>query len=384
MKVLFLCAHTPTYIWHRWELLETISKMGHEVIAVGPGKFEEWKEKFEGIGVRYMQVAVSRTGMNPVVDYRSYRAIMTLLINEAPDKVFVYMSKTVVLGSLAAAKVGIEDVYALIGGLGSIIRGTGLKNYIFKMGLKSLYTKAFQNCKTVFFHNDDDARVLVDGNVLPKDKVTVVNGSGVNLTKFTPQPFPTLLTFLFAGRLIKDKGIREYLIACKAIKKENPEVRCLVVGRFDSKPTVIKRKIIRRYIDEGIIEYFDENDDIRPFITMSSVVILPSYHEGRPKILLEAMAMGRPVITTDVPGCRETLENGKNGYLVNANDSEDLASKMKNFIENPGIEIKMGEESIHEAQNQYDVKIINHEILKTLDIKNLKPHAPHPKPILNP
>jgi len=340
--------------------------MGHEVVAVGPGKVEEWERSFEKIGVRYMQVDVSRTGMNPITDYRSYRSIMTLLKNEAPDKVFTYMSKTVVLGALAARKARIQDVYALIGGLGSIIRGTGIKNSLLKKGIKTLYKKAFKHCRVVFFHNEDDLNVLVKDSVIEKEKTKVVNGSGVNLEKFTPQPFPKQLTFLFAGRLIKDKGIREYLKACKAIKRENPEVRFLVVGRFDTKPTAIKRKIISRYVDEGIIEYFDENDDIQPFIAQSSVVVLPSYHEGRPKILLEAMAMGRPIIASDVPGCREIISNNKNGFIVKIKAPNDLATRMKLFYIKPDIQIQMGRISLEYAKSYYDVVNINQEIIKFL------------------
>jgi len=367
MKILFLCAHTPTYIWHRWELLETIAKMGHKVVAVGPGDEDEWKERFNKIGVRYMQVDISRTGMNPFVDYRSYRAIVTLLKNENPDKVFTYMSKTVVLGALAARKAGIDDIYALIGGLGSIIRGTGLKNAILKKGLKELYKNVYKHCNVVFFHNDDDMNVLVNDGIVAKEKIKVINGSGVNLEKFKPQPFPEQLTFLFAGRLIKDKGIREYLEACEIVKEKYPEVRCLVVGRYDTNPSSIADRRVKKLIKQGTIEYFDEQDDIRPFIAESSIVVLPSYHEGRPKILLEAMAMGRPIITTDVPGCREVI-NGQNGYIVCVKDKDDLAEKMKLFIENPTIIYKMCIRSIKMARNTYNVNKINRHLLTTLGV----------------
>jgi len=355
--------------------------MGHEVIAIGPGEIEDWKKKFDVIGVRYKQVAISRTGMNPIADYQSYRTLITLLRETQPDKVFTYMSKTVVLSSFAAAKVGIEEVYALIGGLGSIIRGTGIKNILLKRGLKALYRKALKHCKVVIFHNDDDLEVLVNEGVVARLKTKVVNGSGVNLEKFTPQSFPEQLTFLFAGRLIKDKGIREYLKACKMVKEEHPEVRCLVAGRYDTNPSGIDDRRVKKFIDEGIIEYYEEQADIRPLITLCSIVVLPSYHEGRPKILLEALAMGRPIIATDVPGCREPVEDGKNGYLVKVFDSEDLASKMKLFVKNPGMLNQMGQRSNKIARSQYDVKLINNEILKTMDI--LIPHASRPTPHTN-
>jgi len=342
--------------------------MGHKVVAVGPGKLEDWKEKFERIGVRYMQVDASRTGMNPFDDYRSYRAIVTLLKNENPDKVFTYMSKTIVLGALAARKAGIEDVYALIGGLGSIIRGTGIKNAILKKGLKALYKKSLKNCKFVFFHNDNDANVLVKDGVVPREKTKVINGSGVNLEKFTPQPFPKQLTFLFAGRLIKDKGIQEYLEACKIVKEEHPEVRCLVVGRYDTNPSGINHRLVKKYIDQGIVEYFDEQDDIRPFITQSSVVVLPSYHEGRPKILLEAMAMGRAIITTDVPGCRDTVDHNYNGLLVGPKDPGVLSTKMKELVLSPNTFILMRKDNRKIAIEKYNVHDINLKIMQAMSL----------------
>lgn len=370
MKLLFLSAHTPTYKWHRWELLESIAGMGHEVVAVGPGEEPEWTDRFKNISVRYRQVHISRTGMNPFVDYRSCIEIKMLLKEELPDKMFVYMSKAIVLGAYAAHSVGIREVYALVGGLGSIIRGEGIMNTVLKRPLKALYRRSFKICRLVFFHNHDDANVLIDEGILPETKSRVVNGSGVNLKKFRPEPFPDQFTFLFAGRLIKDKGIHEYLEACRQIKAEYPLIRCLVVGRRDTKADRIDFRIVKKHVDDKIVEYYDEQDDIRPFIAQSSVVVLPSYHEGRPKILLEAMAMGRPMITTDAPGCRDTVTENINGLMVRPKDSNDLADKMKELIADPRKLNTLGNAGKKIAKKDYNVHNINKKFISAMSISD--------------
>lgn len=197
-------------------------------------------------------------------------------------------------------------------------------------------------------------------------KAVIINGSGVNLEKFQPTPIPSEPAFLFIGRLIKDKGIVEYLEASKAIKGRYPNVRCLVVGPFDSNPSSLTPEELQPYIYDGIIEYFGEQADVRPFITQCSTYVLPSYHEGTPKTVLEAMAMGRPIITTDAPGCRETVQQGVNGYLVGVQDVQGLTQKMEHLIANPELCKKLGEASLKIAREKYDVKRVNQDILHTM------------------
>jgi glycosyltransferase involved in cell wall biosynthesis len=174
--------------------------------------------------------------------------------------------------------------------------------------------------------------------------------------------------FLFIGRLIKDKGIMEYLEACKEVKGKHPKVRCLLVGPYDSNPSALKPEELNPYIESGIIEYFGEQSDVRPFIAQCSTYLLPSYHEGTPKTVLEAMAMGRPIITSDAPGCRETVTDGINGYLVKVKDIKGLINKMEYLISNQDICKKMGVESAKIAREKYDVKIINQSIMQIMGL----------------
>ena len=158
----------------------------------------------------------------------------------------------------------------------------------------------------MFFQNNDDKNEFINNGLIKEDKVVIINGSGVNLEQFKPKPLPKDPGFLFIGRLIKDKGIMEDLEACKKIKDKYPIIRCLLVGPYDSNPSALKPEELNPYIDSGIIEYFGEQSDVRPFITECSVFVLPSYHEGTPKSVLEAMAMGRAIITCNSPGCRDS------------------------------------------------------------------------------
>ena len=173
--------------------------------------------------------------------------------------------------------------------------------------------------------------------------------------------------FLYIGRLIKDKGILEYLEACRMIKEQFPEIRCLLVGPYDTNPSALKPNELHFYIDRKIVEYFGEQSDVRPFISQCSVYVLPSYHEGTPKTVLEAMAMNRPIITTNVPGCRETVVNGVNGFLVPFQNAEAVADKMKWFILNPeNIEL-MGMKSLQLCKEKFDVKKVNKDIISHMN-----------------
>jgi len=202
-----------------------------------------------------------------------------------------------------------------------------------------------------------------------ENKTVIINGSGVNLDKFKPTSYPSEPAFLFIGRLIKDKGIIEYLKACKIVKRKYPKIRCLLVGPYDSNPSALRKEELQTYIDDGIIEYFGEQMDVRPFISQCTTYVLPSYREGTPKTVLEAMAMARPIITTDSPGCRETVINNVNGFLIPVRNIEVLADKMIWMIKNMNKLNDMGEKSYKICKKKFDVKKVNNKIITLLKIK---------------
>jgi glycosyltransferase involved in cell wall biosynthesis len=368
MKIAVLSSYTPSLYLLRLDMMRDFIKHGHSVIALGPEPEAKWRAKFKKIDIDYRQFYVERNGINPLRDLKTYKELYQFMKKEKPDKVFAYQAKTVIYGSLAAKFNGIKEVYLLIAGLGSIFRGTGFKNRIIRAIMKIEYWVAFKASKKVFFQNKDDKNEFVKNGLIKEEQVIIINGSGVNLSNFKPAPLPDEPVFLFVGRLIKDKGIIEYLEACRRVKKKYTNTRCLLVGSYDSNPSAMQPEELKPYIDNDIIEYFGEQSDVRPFIAECSTFVLPSYHEGTPKSVLESMAMGRSIITTDAPGCRETVIDGENGYLVKVKDIEDLVNKMEYLILNPDINRELGEKSLKLAREKYDVNIVNQSIMKTMGL----------------
>lgn len=368
MKIVVLSSHTPSLFWFRMDMMKEFIKNAHTVIALGQESEDIWKAKFKEHNIEYRQLYVERNGLNPFKDIKTFAELYKFMKKEKPDKVFAYQAKTVVYGSITSRLNGITEVYPMIAGLGSIFRGSGFKNRMVKAIMMIEYWLACKCSKKVFFQNSDDRDEFIRSGLITMNKAVIVNGSGVNIEEFKPVPLPETPAFLFIGRLIKDKGIMEYLEACKILKTENPEVRCLLVGPYDSNPSALKPEELKPYIDEGIIEYFGEQKDVRPYIAKCSTYVLPSYHEGTPKTVLEAMAMGRSIITSDAPGCRETVIDGINGYLVKVKDVNGLVSIMKYLAANSAINQSMGNESLRIAKEKYDVKIVNQVIMQTMEL----------------
>lgn len=370
MRALLLSSHTPSLFWFRVDLMKEMQVEGYEVFAAGQMPEEDWKEQFLGIGVHYRQINVSRNGLNPIGDLVTLKDIKRLLKEIKPDKVFVFQAKTVAYGCRAAASLGIKEVYTLIAGLGSVYLGHGLKNKLVKFAMSALYKQAFKLSKKIFFQNNDDKQTMINQGLITEDKIVMIHGSGVNVEKFTPTQLPNIPTFLYIGRLIRDKGVGEYLEACQIIKAEyGDKVRCLLVGPYDSNPSALKPEELQPLVDKGIIEYFGEQSDVRPYISQCSIYVLPSYHEGTPKTVLESMAMGRAIITSDAPGCRETVVDGVNGYLTDVKNANDVAIKMRSLIDRPDIVAKMGQESREMACATFDVKKVNDTILRTMRMR---------------
>lgn len=371
MKILLLSSHTPSLFWFRTDLMKEMLAEGCEVVAAAQMSEIEWHDKFASLGVKYREIRVTRNGLNPMEDFRTLKDIKRLLQEECPDKIFAFQAKTIGYGAIAASRFGISEFYPMVAGLGSVFRGKGMKNYFVKVVMSVLYKQAFRKSKRVFFQNNDDRQLLVNARVLDDKQIVMTHGSGVNTEKFQPMPFPDKPTFLFIGRLIRDKGISEYLSACEKIKQEfHNQVRCLLVGPYDSNPTALKAEELQPLIDSNVVEYYGEQNDVRPFIAMSTVFVLPSYHEGTPKTVLESMAMGRAIITTDAPGCRETVKDGWNGYLVKVKSVDSVVDMMRMFIATPELAVRMGQRSRVIASNTFDVKKVDDVILRAMGIRS--------------
>jgi glycosyltransferase involved in cell wall biosynthesis len=349
-------------------MMKSMKSLGYEVLAVGQESESKWESRFKENGIPYKQVFLERNGLNPIKDLKSFIQIYKCFKEYKPDKLFLYQAKPVVYGAISAKLLGISEVYSLIAGLGSVFNGDTFVDKIVKFIMMVQYYIAFKISKKVFFQNYDNRKEFVDSKLIDDNKIEMMNGSGVNLKYFTPQPLPDQIAFLFISRLIKDKGAIEYLEACRILKNAHPEARCLVVGPYDTNRTAMSEEELQTYISDGTIEYFGEQTDVRPFLKGCSIFVLPSYHEGTPKTVLEAMATARAIITTDAPGCRETVIDNENGFLVPTKDIKTLADRMIYLYNNPNTIKIMGEKGLEICRNKYDVELVNKKLFEVMGL----------------
>ena len=368
-KIIVMSAHTPSLFWFRMEMMQRFLSLGYDVLAVANESENEWKDKFAMRGITYRQIYINRNGTNPIKDLRTLKEIKRLIQVENPQKVFSYNAKAVIYGGIAAKEQKI-DFYPLIAGVGSIFLSNNFKSRVLQRIMGAEYKKSLKSSKAVFFQNHDDSELFLRKGLVKQEQISYIHGSGVNLKKFEVEVLPSTFSFLFTGRLIKDKGIREYLEACEIIKRQYPNVRCMLVGPYDTNPTSLRAEELKRYVDLHIIEYYGEQRDVRPFLQQCSVFVLPSYREGTPKTVLEAMATGRAIITTDAPGCKETVVNGENGFLVPIKNVDALVDKMDELINNPRLVVEFGAKSRQIAEEKFSVETVNDTICKTMEIVN--------------
>ncbi len=368
MKAIILAAYTRSLLTFRLPLMRALQSKGWEVLAVGPGDESQWRPKFEAQGVAFRSIPLNRNGLNPLSDLRACRAMKELFLQEKPDLLFCSQAKAVVYGVPAARGAKVPHVYSLVSGLGSVFRGGGLKNAIVRSILKIQYRVALDFSDGVFFQNGDDRDVFLNLHLVAPEKVHMIPGSGVDIQRFKPMPLPKTPTFLMVARLLRDKGVQEYLDAARMLKTAHPEARFLLVGPYDSNPTAIQPKDLQPYVDEGTIEYLGEMEDVRPAHAQASVFVLPSYHEGTPMSVLEALACGRAVVTTTAPGCRETVRDQLNGFLVPVKDTQALADAMETFIRIPGLAEDMGGRGRILAENLFASEIVNQKLFDVMKI----------------
>jgi glycosyltransferase involved in cell wall biosynthesis len=259
----------------------------------------------------------------------------------------------------------------MITGAGSVLAGgPGLRRRILGAVLRTLYLVALRGDHVVFFQNPDDEWLFRRGRMIGSgQRVVRVNGSGVDLTRFTERPLPEPpVRFLMLARLIRDKGVLEYHEAARVVRASRPDVRIQLLGSVDPNPTAVSPAQLDAWRAEGAVEYLGSTRDVRPFLEAAHVCVLPSYGEGMPRSVLEAMAMGRPIVTTDVPGCRETVVNGENGILVRPRDSASLAAGMLRMLADPGALADMGRASRRLAEERFDVRDVNRQILVGMNL----------------
>lgn len=374
MKFLILASLAGSLTGFRKPLIQALVSQGLEVHAVAPELLTDKKvvAELSAIGVTCHDAPLSRTGMNPLSDLKALFALRRLMKTIQPDYFLGYTIKPVIYGNLAAWLAGVPHRFALITGLGyTFIGGQGVARKLVSKLAHTLYKAALAKTQKVFFQNPDDEALFRQLGLLPRSTPSlVVNGSGVDVSQFAVVPFveQSVPHFLLIARLLGDKGIREYVQAAKLVKQQYPEAQFDLVGGLDTNPTSISQAELDQWIAAGTINFLGRLSDVRPAIAECSVYVLPSYREGTPRTVLEAMAMGRAVITTDAPGCRETVVDGDNGFLVPVKDADALAQAMLRFIEQPELIAQMGQRSRSIAEEKYDVHKVNAQMLEGMGL----------------
>lgn len=372
MKVVVISSYAKSLINFRGVLLAAIARAGHETIACAPGYDPTVVEQLKNFGVKYEPIFLDRTGIQPLHDAKTMICLVRLLQRIQPDMTLGYTIKPVIFGSLAARLAGVPNRFSLITGLGfSFVDSPNpsLKKCALNHLIRLLYRFSLSTNRVVFFQNPDDRNLFAQSKLVNPTQAVVINGSGIDLNYFYRAPIQASgPVFLLIARLLKDKGIREYIDAAQLIKRNHPETIFLLVGPTDSNPAAISIEEIATWNSSGSVEYLGEVSDVRPVIARSTVYVLPSYREGMPRTILEAMSMGRPIITTDVPGCRETVIEGYNGFLVTPRSSTSLAEAMKRFIIHPELVTQMGNNSRAIAKEKFDVNTVNEHMMKAMGL----------------
>lgn len=357
----------------RGPLLRSLADAGCRVHAAAGEPDERALTALHDMGVAFTPLPLARAGVNPVRDAILLIRLIRLMRRIKPDVVLCYTIKPVIYGGWAARWCGVSDRHALITGLGYALADRG---GLLARLVRVMYRSALKGCGAVFFQNPDDRAFFLDHRLIDPQQARWVNGSGVDLDAYAPAPLPDAPVFLLIARLLGDKGVREYVRAAERITKRYPDARFLLVGGLDSNPNAIREAELRAWQASGVIDYRGQVTDVRPILRESRVYVLPSYYrEGLPRTILEAMAMGRPVITTDEPGCRETIAltgegrrqkaagervmEGENGFLIASRDVDALESAMRRFMDSPAVARGQGRRSREIAEAVYDVHKVN-------------------------
>jgi glycosyltransferase involved in cell wall biosynthesis len=368
-KAIIVGSFLDALLWFRQELIKEFINEGYDVIACAPKpENEELIKQVKALNITYIEIPMTRAGLNPFKDISSFLFLYKLFKKEKPTFIISYAIKPVIYGSIAAKLARVPAIFSMITGLGHAFITKGIKGFILRKSASLLYKIALKCNNRVFFQNPDDQCFFVEKGIIPDFKQTqLINGSGVDLEYYKQSPFPTNFSFILVARLLCEKGIYEYAEAARVIKRKYPDITFKLVGFLDKNPSVISAQDLDKWQEEGFIQFLGRSENVRSHLNDSTVFVLPSYREGTPRTVLEAMAVGRPIITTDVPGCRETTTHGLNGLLVKSHDVTSLQLAMEEMFLNSEKIIEMGAQSRRIAEEKYDVHKVNSVICKTIN-----------------
>ncbi len=338
-KLIFLVTEDWYFVSHRLPIARAAVDAGMEVVVAT--RISDKKHVLQSAGLKVISVNMERSGTNPFKEAATVLRLYKLLRNEQPDIVHLIAMKPVVLGGLAAFMAGIKNRVMAVAGLGFLFAEDGRKNLLRRIVSKLLVFLSTHS--RIIVQNPDDASILVDSGV-QKNRICMIKGSGVDLEAFRVLPEPEgVPVVMLASRLLWDKGIGEFVHAARLLQEKGITARFVLVGAPDpDNPKSVTKADIEKWIKDGLIEWWGKSNKMPETLSLANIVCLPSYREGLPKVLLEAMACGRACVTTDAPGCREAVKHGENGLLVPVRDTEKLASALERLLLDPELRGRMG------------------------------------------
>lgn len=373
MKVALIGTSASCVLGFRADLIKLLIRNGHEVFAFALDYDDISRCKVKAMGAEPVDYLFSRTGLNPFSDLINTYKLAKTIKKISPDLVFSYFSKPVIFGTIAAVIAGVKRRIGMLEGLGYIFtdqpNGVPYKIKVLRQIQIFLYRLSFPFLDRIIFLNQDDPIDLLVTNNLSVKRYDILGAIGLDLKAYPyAKPIYPPISFIFVGRLLAEKGVNEYIAAARIVKKIYPQVQFIMLGGLDvDNPGGISISELNALVKDGIVMHLGHVSNVQECLAKASVFVLPSYYrEGIPRSTQEAMASGRPVITTDVPGCRETVIDGINGFLVKPFSPNELAEKMIFFIKNPSEIEKMGIESFRMAQEMYDSLKVNEKLISYL------------------
>ena len=375
MKIVMIGTVASSFLGFRADLIKALLAKSYTVYAFTSEYREEELSEIETLGAIPITYELNRGGINPFTDIKSTYKLSKKIKNISPDLVFSYFSKPVIFGTIAAKIAKVPKVIGMLEGLGYIFteqpKATSKKTQLIKSVQVLLYKIALPQLDKIIFLNPDDPKDLLDKHAIRVKEVEVLGGIGLNLEGYSyTSIYPSQPTFIFVGRLLAEKGIHDYIAAARIVKDKYTDTKFIVLGSIDKKALgALTEADLKQFTEANIVEHPGHVNNVPEWIANSSVFVLPSYYrEGVPRSTQEAMAIGRAVITTDVPGCRETVIDGVNGFLVEKWNPQALAEKMIYFIEHPEEIKKMGYESYKIAQDKFDAHKVNKRLINMLGL----------------
>ena len=358
MKFLVITNHSYMLWQFRREVIAELQKRGEVVLSM---PFVGHEDDFAAMGYKCMQTDVDRRGINPATDFKLYQTYKELLKSEQPDMVITYSIKPNIYAGYACRKMGIPYCVNVQG------LGTAFQKEPIAAAVTLMYRAALKKAKTVFFENKGNAEECVRRGIVTDEQETVLSGAGVNLDVYRQQPYPPEedgIHFLFLGRIMREKGVNELFEAAKGLKKKYGEkVVFDLVGFFEDE----YKETVERLAADGVVKFHGFQSDPKPFYGGCHCVVLPSYHEGMSNVLLEAAATGRAVITTDIHGCKEAVDDGESGFLCKKKDSADLENCLERFIHlDTAARERMGLQGRRKMEAEFDKKTVVNETIAAM------------------